>query len=67
MPPSRRSRRRLNAYIHRATKPILLALISEARGDAVGAIAQSDATAAHTTGNKTVNHGDAVSEAARNR
>jgi len=44
-----------------------LALISEARGDAVGAIAQSDATAAHTTGNKTVNHGDAVSEAARNR
>jgi len=33
-------------------------------GAAVSAIARSEATAAHSTGNKTVNHGGAVSAAA---
>jgi len=39
----------------------------DSHGDAVSAIARSDATAAHLTGNKTVNHGGAVSAAARKR
>jgi len=37
----------------------------DVHGDAVSAIAKSDATAAHTTGDMTVNHGGAVSAAAR--
>src|SRR2546422_2799746 len=37
----------------------------DAHGDAVSAVAKSDATAAHTTGDKTVNHGGAVSAVAR--
>src|SRR2546427_6471495 len=36
-----------------------------AQGDTVSAGAKSDATAAHTTGGKTVNHGGAVSAVAR--
>ena len=36
----------------------------DAHGDAVSAIAKSDATAAHQTGNKSVNHGGAVSAVA---
>ena len=36
----------------------------DGQGDAVSAIARSDATAAHSTGDKTVNHGGAVSAAA---
>jgi hypothetical protein len=39
----------------------------DGQGDTVSAIARSDATAAHSTGNKTVNHGGAVSAAARAR
>jgi len=39
----------------------------DTQGDAVSTIARSDATAAHTTGDKTVNHGGAVSAAAHNR
>jgi len=39
----------------------------DSHGDAVSAIARSEATAAHSTGNKTVNHGGAVSAAARER
>jgi hypothetical protein len=34
------------------------------QGDTVSAIARGDATAAHSTGEKTVNHGGAVSAAA---
>ena len=37
---------------------------SDAHGDAVSAVAKSDATAAHQTGNKAVNHGGAVSAVA---
>src|SRR2546428_3739166 len=37
----------------------------DAHGDTVSAVAKSDATAAHTTGDKTVNHGGAVSAVAR--
>ena len=36
----------------------------DGQGDAVSAIARSDATAAHSTGEKAVNHGGAVSAAA---
>lgn len=36
----------------------------DSQGDAVSAIARIDATAAHSTGDKTVNHGGAVSAAA---
>jgi vacuolar-type H+-ATPase subunit H len=36
----------------------------DAHGDAVSMVARSDATAAHTTGAKKVNHGGAVSAAA---
>jgi len=36
-------------------------------GATVRAIARSEATAAHSTGNKTVNHGGAVSAAAHKR
>lgn len=36
----------------------------DGQGDAASAIARSDATAAHSTGEKTVNHGGAVSAAA---
>jgi hypothetical protein len=39
----------------------------DSQGDAISVIAQSDATAAHTTGDKTVNHGGAVSAAAHKR
>jgi hypothetical protein len=39
----------------------------DTQGDSVSLVAQSDATAAHTTGNKTVNHGGAVSAAAHKR
>jgi hypothetical protein len=39
----------------------------DTHGDAVSLVAKSDATAAHTTGNKTVNHGGAVSTAAHKR
>jgi hypothetical protein len=39
----------------------------DTQGDTVSTIAQSDATAAHTTGDKTVNHGGAVSAAAHKR
>jgi hypothetical protein len=39
----------------------------DTQGDTVSLVAQSDATAAHTTGNKTVNHGGAVSAAAHKR
>ena len=39
----------------------------ESHGDAVSAIARSEATAAHSTGNKSVNHGGAVSAAAQKR
>jgi UPF0716 family protein affecting phage T7 exclusion len=38
---------------------------NDTHGDAVSAVAKSDATAAHETGNKTVNHGGAVSAVAR--
>ncbi len=37
----------------------------DAHGDAVSAVAKTDATAAHKTGKKTVNHGGAVSAIAR--
>ncbi len=37
----------------------------DAHGDAVSMVARSDATAAHTTGAKKVNHGGAVSAVAR--
>ena len=37
---------------------------SDAHGDAVSAVAKSDATAAHQTGNKPVNHGGAFSAVA---
>jgi len=37
----------------------------DAHGDAVSMVAGSDATAAHTTGAKKVNHGGAVSAVAR--
>jgi hypothetical protein len=40
---------------------------SDVHGDAVSAVAKSDATAAHKAGNKTVNHGGAVSVAAHDR
>lgn len=36
----------------------------DTQGDTVSAVAKSDAIAAHTTGDKTVNHGGAVSAAA---
>jgi hypothetical protein len=36
----------------------------DAHGDAVSMVARSDATAAHSTGAKKVNHGGAVSVAA---
>jgi hypothetical protein len=36
-------------------------------GDAVSMVAKSDATAAHATGDKAVNHGGAVSAAAHKR
>jgi len=36
----------------------------DAHGDAVSAVAKSDATAAHANGKKKVNHGGAVSAAA---
>jgi hypothetical protein len=39
----------------------------DTQGDTVSVVAKSDATAAHTTGNKTVNHGGAVSAAADKR
>src|SRR6266853_2041807 len=39
----------------------------DVHGDTVSAIAKSDATAAHTTGDMTVNHGGAVSIAAQKR
>jgi hypothetical protein len=39
----------------------------DTQGDAVSMVAKSDATAAHTTGDKTVNHGGAVSAAAHKR
>ena len=39
----------------------------DTQGDAVSAVAKSDATAAHTTGDMTVNHGGAVSAAAHKR
>jgi len=39
----------------------------KSHGDAVSAIARSEATAAHSTGNKSVNHGGAVSAAAQTR
>jgi len=38
---------------------------NDAHGDAVSMVAKSDATAAHTTGAKKVNHGGAVSAVAR--
>lgn len=39
----------------------------DGQGDTVSAIARGDTTAAHTTGDKAVNHGGAVSAAARKR
>ncbi len=39
----------------------------DGQGDTVSAIARSDATAAHSTGDKAVNHGGAVSAAARTK
>ena len=39
----------------------------DSHGDAVSLVAKSDATAAHTTGDKAVNHGGAVSAAAHKR
>jgi len=39
----------------------------DTQGDAVSLVAKSDATAAHTTGDKAVNHGGAVSAAAHKR
>ena len=39
----------------------------DTHGDTVSAVAKSDATAGHTTGNMTVNHGGAVSAAAHKR
>ena len=39
----------------------------DTQGDNVSTVAQSNATAAHTTGDKTVNHGGAVSTAAHKR
>ena len=39
---------------------------NDAHGDAVSAVARSDATAAHENGKKKVNHGGAVSVAAHN-
>ena len=39
----------------------------DTQGDTVSVIAKSDATAAHSTGDKTVNHGGAVSVAAHKR
>jgi hypothetical protein len=50
-----------------ATAPKADATDRDSHGDAVSAVAQSDATAAHTTGNKAVNHGGAVSAAAHKR
>jgi hypothetical protein len=50
-----------------ATAPQAAAAGRDAQGDTVSTIAQSDATAAHTTGDKTVNHGGAVSAAAHKR
>ena len=39
---------------------------NDTHGDAVSAVAKSDATAAHDNGQKKVNHGGAVSAVARN-
>jgi hypothetical protein len=51
----------------KTTAPVAAARERDSQGETVSVIAQSDATAAHTTGDKTVNHGGAVSAAAHNR
>jgi hypothetical protein len=50
-----------------ASTPEAAATERDTQGDTVSTIARSDATAAHATGDKTVNHGGAVSAAAHKR